>query len=65
MHHMDHLRGKTMLDWDISEGNIKINEDRQDDYPHFAATLQHYIPMIQKMKIDFPDMFEDKRKHTI
>ena len=54
-----------MLDWDVSEGNIVINEEQLDDYPHFAATIQHYSPIIQKMKTDFPEMFEDKRKYTI
>ena len=54
-----------MLDWDVSEGNIEITEQQQENNPHFATTIQHYIPIIQKLKRDFPEMFEDQRRHKI
>ena len=26
LHHFDYLNGKTILDWDVSEGNIEMSE---------------------------------------
>lgn len=37
LHEMDHINGKTMTHWKLSEGNIDIIESEQDSYKNLAS----------------------------
>lgn len=37
MHELDHINGKTMTHWRLSEGNIDIINGEEDNYKHMKA----------------------------
>lgn len=52
MHELDHLNGRSMMHWKLSEGNIDILPSdpalsAEDENPHLTSTVKFY-----KMKID-------------
>ena len=39
LHELDHLNGRSMTHWSLSEGNIEIFKGSQDNYPNLASVL--------------------------
>ena len=42
LHEMDHVEGKTMTHWRVSEGNIDIIKGYQDRHKHLMTTVDFY-----------------------
>lgn len=64
LHELDHLKGRTMMHWRLSEGNIDILRGLpQEDHENLLSTVQFYKEKIDAMKKDFVHMFEEQRRH--
>ena len=63
LHEMDHLEGKSMMHWSLSEGNIDVLRDHQESNVHFMSTVQFYKTKIDDLKKNFIEMFDDIRKY--
>lgn len=63
LHEMDHLEGKTMIHWNISEGNIDVLRTHLDENKHFMSTVEYYKQKIEGLKKNFSHMFEEHRKY--
>jgi hypothetical protein len=64
LHEMDHLNGKSMTHWALSEGNIDVVRGvNREDHAHLMSTVEFYKNKIDDMKKYFADMFQDQRKH--
>ena len=60
LHEMDHLNGKSMTHWALSEGNIDVVRGiNKEDHIHLLTTVDHYKSKIDDMKKYFKEMFED------
>ena len=58
LHEMDHLYGKSMIHWALSEGNIDIVRGiNKEDHIHFLTTVDFYKNKIDDMKKHFNEMF--------
>lgn len=65
LHELDHINGRTMTHWKISEGNIDIIEGREDRNKHFMTTVDFYKDKIHEMKEQFPgELFADRRPYV-
>lgn len=42
LHELDHINGRTMTHWRISEGNIDILDGHKEEYPHLMTTVDFY-----------------------
>ena len=42
LHEMDHIMGKSMTHWKISEGNIDIIKGKEDKNRHLMTTVNFY-----------------------
>ena len=64
LHEMDHINGRTMTHWKLSEGNIEVFEGKQDDNRHLMSTIEFYKTKITEMKEQHSDwnLFEEKQK---
>ena len=62
LHELDHLEGKTMINWNISEGNIDVLREHLDENQHFMSTVEFYKEKILSLKKNFKHMFDDHRK---
>ena len=64
LHELDHIEGRTMTHWKISEGNIDIIPGREDRNRHLMSTVEFYKEKIQQMKIEFEDeLFSEQRPY--
>ena len=65
LHELDHINGRTMTHWKLSEGNIDILEDKEEENMHLMSTVEFYKNKIAEMKEAHKsgDLFEDKRKY--
>ena len=62
LHEMDHIMGKTMTHWKISEGNIDVIKGKEDKNRHLMTTVNFYKDKISEMKAEFnEELFEEKR----
>ena len=50
LHELDHIEGRTMTNWKISEGNIDIIEGKEDRNRHLMTTVDFYKDKITEMK---------------
>lgn len=42
LHELDHINGRMMTHWRISEGNIDVLEDHKLKYPNLMTTVDFY-----------------------
>ena len=65
MHELDHINGKTMTHWKVSEGNIDvIDKQKVDEHQNLMTTVEFYKNKIEEMKDQFEDeLFKDKRQY--
>ena len=62
LHELDHIEGRTMTHWKISEGNIDIIPGKEDTHRHLMTTVDFYKDKISEMKEQFDtELFVDKR----
>ena len=62
LHELDHIEGRSMTHWKVSEGNIDIIQGKEDANRHLMTTVQFYKDKISEMKEQFNDeLFEEKR----
>lgn len=51
MHELDHINGRTMTHWRISEGNIDvIDEEERENHINLMTTVEFYKDKIEEMK---------------
>ena len=50
LHELDHIEGRTMTHWKISEGNIDVIDGLQDRNRHLMTTVSFYKDKIVEMK---------------
>ena len=67
---MDHLKGKSMMHWNISEGNIDVITEQNDERElnknaHLMTTVDFYKNKISSLKSNFNHVFDDKRKFDV
>jgi peptide deformylase len=72
LHELDHLKGRSMMHWNISEGNIDVvsesaleAEEKHQKHVNLMTTVQFYKNKIEGLKTNFGHMFEDPRKFEI
>ena len=63
MHELDHLNGKTMTHWALSEGNIDILRGFELENQNLMSTVDFYKHKIDSAKKNFQDLFDDHRKY--
>jgi len=51
LHELDHIEGRTMTHWSISEGNIDIIPGKEDRNRHLMTTVEFYKDKIAEMKV--------------
>ena len=51
LHELDHIEGRTMTHWRISEGNIDIIPGNEDRNRHLMTTVEFYKDKIAEMKM--------------
>ena len=59
LHELDHIEGKTMMHWNISEGNIDILRAHREENQHLMTTVDFYKHKIDSLKTNFGSFFED------
>ena len=66
LHELDHINGRTMTHWRISEGNIDVIDSHKEKYPNLVTTVDFYKERVQEATQEFKDqeMFKDDRKHV-
>lgn len=42
LHELDHINGRTMAHWRISEGNVEVLEGHENKYTNFMTTVDFY-----------------------
>ena len=62
---MDHINGRTMTHWKLSEGNIEVFEGKEDDNRHLMSTIDFYKTKIEEMKEQHKEwnLFDEKQKY--
>ena len=64
LHELDHIEGRTMTHWKISEGNIDIIQGNEDRNKNLMTTVTFYKDKIEEMRNEFEEeLFSDKRKY--
>ena len=65
LHEMDHINGRTMTHWKLSEGNIEVFEGKENDNRHLMSTIDFYKSKIAEMKQQHSDLnlFDEKQKY--
>ena len=53
LHELDHINGRTMTHWRISEGNIDVLDSHKDKYPNLMTTVDFYKGRVHEAKQDF------------
>lgn len=61
LHELDHLEGRSMLHWSLSEGNIDVIHSVMPQ-ENLMTTVEFYKQKIDSLKSSFHHMFEDHRK---
>lgn len=67
LHELDHINGRTMTHWRISEGNIDVMDAHKEKYPNLVTTVDFYKGRVQEAKQNFKDndiFTKDDRKHV-
>jgi peptide deformylase len=49
LHELDHINGRTMTHWRISEGNIEVVDGHEDQYSNFMTTVDFYKGKIEEV----------------
>jgi hypothetical protein len=57
-HELDHLTGKHLLTWTVSEGEVELLPQAEMDFPNFKKVLEEYKLIIYKKKKEFPEAFK-------
>lgn len=57
-HELDHLNGRHLLTWSVSEGEVEMLDDAETDFPHFKKILEEYKTVIGRKKKEFPEAFK-------
>ena len=68
LHELDHLKGKSMMHWNISEGNIDVlplEASANDDHVNLMSTVDFYRTKISSLKTHFSHMFDDNRRFEV
>ena len=50
LHEFDHISGRTMTHWRVSEGKIDILDGKEDNHKHMMTTVEFYRGRIEEMK---------------
>ena len=50
LHELDHINGRTMTHWRISEGNIDILDGQRERHPNLMTTVDFYKAKIDELK---------------
>ena len=50
LHELDHIEGRTMTNWKISEGNIDVISGKEERNRHLMSTVDFYKDKIIEMK---------------
>lgn len=53
LHEMDHINGRTMTHWRLSEGNIDIVDGKKEKHPNLMTTVDFYKQRIEEVKKQF------------
>lgn len=53
LHELDHIDGKTMTHWRVSEGNIDVLPEKKPEYPNVMTTVDFYKSKIEDLKSEF------------
>jgi len=53
LHELDHINGKTMTNWRVSEGNIDVLQDKKETYQNLMTTVDFYKAKIDDLKAEF------------
>ena len=62
LHELDHIEGRTMTHWKISEGNIDVITGYWDRNKHLMTTVEFYKDKIKEMREQFEEeIFAEKR----
>lgn len=57
-HELDHLAGKHLLNWTVSEGEVELLPQAEMDFPNFKKALEEYRRVVAKKKKEFPEAFK-------
>jgi Polypeptide deformylase len=57
-HELDHLNGKHLLSWSVSEGEVEMLPQAEMEFPNFKKVLDEYKLVIEKKKKEYPDAFK-------
>mmetsp|Transcript_21989 Transcript_21989/g.19544 ORF Transcript_21989/g.19544 Transcript_21989/m.19544 type:complete len:231 (+) Transcript_21989:250-942(+) len=61
-HEIEHLNGKDMMHWTVSEGSVEIDEHFEQEYEAFDKEVKNYNEQILGMKKDDPTMFKRRQE---
>ena len=53
---MDHINGRTMTHWKLSEGNIDVFDGKEENNLHLMSTINFYKDKIAEMKEEHKDL---------
>jgi len=53
LHELDHINGRTMAHWRVSEGNIDVLPEKVKNYENLMTTVSYYKEKIDQLKADF------------
>ena len=62
LHEMDHLEGRTMTHWSLSEGNVDILSGFKRENENLLTTVEFYKDKIDQLKRTYHNIFDDFRK---
>mmetsp|Transcript_13026 Transcript_13026/g.20207 ORF Transcript_13026/g.20207 Transcript_13026/m.20207 type:complete len:171 (-) Transcript_13026:23-535(-) len=62
MHEMDHIDGRTMTHWSLSEGNIDVLSGFEKENDNLMTTVEFYKDKIETLKKNYHNLFEEQRK---
>jgi hypothetical protein len=63
MHELDHINGRTMTHWRLSEGNVDILSGHENKYPNLMTTVEFYKQRVSEAKSQFEEtLYKDDRK---
>ena len=59
-HEVEHLNGRDMMHWAVSEGSVWIDNDFEDQYEAFNKEIGNYEDKINEIKREDPTAFKRK-----
>lgn len=64
MHELDHINGRTMTHWRLSEGNVDVLSGHEKSYPNLMTTVDFYKQRVSEAKSQFEESLNrDDRKY--